>query len=58
MAALAAGLLPLLIHLARRHPYTPLDFAALASGIASATGWLDQPLDQPLQALFGRGGAA
>lgn len=29
-----------------------------ASGIASATGWLDQPLDQPLQALFGRGGAA
>ncbi|MDT3527531.1 BatA domain-containing protein [Stenotrophomonas pavanii] len=29
LAALAAGLLPLLIHLARRHPYTPLDFAAL-----------------------------
>ncbi|MGE6334466.1 DUF58 domain-containing protein [Stenotrophomonas sp. NPDC077659] len=29
-----------------------------ASGIASATGWLDQPLDQPLQALFGRGGGA
>ncbi len=29
-----------------------------ASGIASASGWLDQPLDQPLQALFGRGGAA
>ncbi|MDW7600188.1 BatA domain-containing protein, partial [Stenotrophomonas maltophilia] len=29
LTALAAGLLPLLIHLARRHPYTPLDFAAL-----------------------------
>ncbi|KOQ71177.1 BatA domain-containing protein [Stenotrophomonas maltophilia] len=29
LAALAAWLLPLLIHLARRHPYTPLDFAAL-----------------------------
>ncbi|NOJ99839.1 DUF58 domain-containing protein, partial [Corallococcus coralloides] len=29
-----------------------------ASGIASATGWLDQPLDQPLQALFGRRGGA
>uniref|UniRef100_UPI0028AF2F18 BatA domain-containing protein n=1 Tax=Stenotrophomonas indicatrix TaxID=2045451 RepID=UPI0028AF2F18 len=29
VAALAAWLLPLLIHLARRHPYTPLDFAAL-----------------------------
>ncbi|MDH1194109.1 BatA domain-containing protein [Stenotrophomonas sp. GD03958] len=29
LASLAAGLLPLLIHLARRHPYTPLDFAAL-----------------------------
>ncbi len=29
-----------------------------ASGIASASGWLDQPLDQPLQALFGRGGGA
>lgn len=29
LAALAAGLLPLLIPLARRHPYTPLDFAAL-----------------------------
>lgn len=29
LAALAAGLLPLLIHLAHRHPYTPLDFAAL-----------------------------
>ena len=29
LAALAAGLLPLLIHLARRHPYTPLEFAAL-----------------------------
>ncbi|TGV30212.1 DUF58 domain-containing protein, partial [Mesorhizobium sp. M8A.F.Ca.ET.142.01.1.1] len=29
-----------------------------ASGIARATGWLDQPLDQPLQALFGRGGGA
>ncbi|AVO28504.1 BatA domain-containing protein [Stenotrophomonas maltophilia] len=28
LAALAAWLLPLLIHLARRHPYTPLDFAA------------------------------
>ena len=28
LAALAAGLLPLLIHLARRHPYTPLHFAA------------------------------
>lgn len=29
LAAVAAWLLPLLIHLARRHPYTPLDFAAL-----------------------------
>ncbi|OBU65321.1 hypothetical protein A9K58_14665 [Stenotrophomonas maltophilia] len=29
LAALAAWLLPLLIHLARRHPYVPLDFAAL-----------------------------
>ena len=29
-----------------------------ASGIASATGWLDQPLDQPLQVVFGRGGGA
>lgn len=29
-----------------------------ASGIASATGWLDQPLDHPLQVLFGRGGGA
>lgn len=29
LAALAAVLLPLLIHLVRRHPYTPLDFAAL-----------------------------
>ncbi|MEX5406648.1 BatA domain-containing protein [Stenotrophomonas sp. WED208] len=29
LAALAAWLLPLLIHLARRHPYTQLDFAAL-----------------------------
>lgn len=29
-----------------------------ANGIASATGWLDQPLDQALQALFGRGGDA
>lgn len=29
-----------------------------ASGIACATGWLDQPLDQPLQALFGRRGGA
>lgn len=26
-----------------------------AGGIASATSWLDQPLDQSLQALFGRG---
>lgn len=29
LLALLSGLLPLLIHLARRHPYTPLDFAAL-----------------------------
>jgi len=29
LLALASALLPLLIHLARRHPYTPLDFAAL-----------------------------
>ncbi|MCF7751132.1 BatA domain-containing protein [Bacillus subtilis subsp. subtilis] len=29
LAALAAGLMPLLIHLARRHQYTPLPFAAL-----------------------------
>jgi len=29
-----------------------------SSGIAIATGWLDQPLDQPLQALFSRRGGA
>ena len=29
LLALAAGLVPLLIHLARRHVYAPLDFAAL-----------------------------
>lgn len=29
LLALVAALLPLLVHLARRHPYTPLDFAAL-----------------------------
>lgn len=29
LLALLSALLPLLIHLARRHPYTPLDFAAL-----------------------------
>lgn len=29
LLAFAAWLLPLLIHLARRHPYTPVDFAAL-----------------------------
>lgn len=29
-----------------------------AAGIATATGWLDQPLDSPLQALFGRRGSA
>ena len=29
LLAVAAWLLPLLIHLARRHPYTPVDFAAL-----------------------------
>jgi len=29
LLALVAVLLPLLVHLARRHPYTPLDFAAL-----------------------------
>ncbi|MEL4017015.1 BatA domain-containing protein, partial [Dryocola clanedunensis] len=29
LLALAAWLVPLLIHLARRHQYAPLDFAAL-----------------------------
>lgn len=37
---------------------TALQARLQASGIATATGWLDQPLDQPLQALFGRGGGA
>ncbi|AWH23719.1 DUF58 domain-containing protein [Stenotrophomonas sp. YAU14D1_LEIMI4_1] len=37
---------------------TALQSRLQASGIASATGWLDQPLDQPLQALFGRRGSA
>lgn len=37
---------------------TALQSRLQASGIASATGWFDQPLDQPLQALFGRGGGA
>ncbi|MBD8697255.1 DUF58 domain-containing protein [Stenotrophomonas sp. CFBP 13718] len=34
---------------------TALQSRLQAGGIASATSWLDQPLDQPLQALFGRG---
>jgi uncharacterized protein (DUF58 family) len=38
--------------------HTALHLRLQASGIASATGWLDQPVDQPLQALFGRGGGA
>ena len=37
---------------------TALQSRLQASGIASATGWLDQPLDQPLQQLFGRGSGA
>jgi len=29
-----------------------------SSGIVHATGYLDQPLDQPLRALLGAGGGA
>ncbi|MDA5342661.1 DUF58 domain-containing protein [Stenotrophomonas maltophilia] len=37
---------------------TALQARLQAGGIAHATGWLDQPLDQSLQALFGRGSGA
>ncbi len=36
--------------------HTALQSRLQAGGIGHATAWLDQPLDQPLQMLFGRGG--